>query len=88
MDTTFQHRAAGRHEAVPNSLDHSATAVGIGKTFCWQHLKECYPPFEEFCACGNFATVVKPGPHTGKPFPLCAEHSTLWTEIRLGIAKV
>lgn len=40
-----------------------------------------------FCACGDLATTVKPGPHTGKPFHLCAGCSTLWTEQRLGIAQ-
>jgi hypothetical protein len=34
-----------------------------------------------FCACGDFAVTVKAG------FHLCAEHSSLWTEQRLGISK-
>ncbi len=44
-------------------------------------------PFLGICACGDFATIVKPGPETGKPFHLCAEHSSLWTKQRLGIQE-
>jgi hypothetical protein len=49
-------------------------------------LKEQFPLLG-FCACGDFATTIKLGPETGKPFHLCAEHSSLWTEQRLGIAR-
>jgi hypothetical protein len=44
-------------------------------------------PLLGFCACGDFAVIVKSGPHTGKPFSLCLEHSRLWTEQRLGITE-
>lgn len=40
-----------------------------------------------FCACGDLATTVKPGPYTGRPFHLCGQCSTVWTEHRLGIAQ-
>jgi hypothetical protein len=42
-------------------------------------------PVLDFCACGDLAVTIKAGPYTGKPFQLCAEHSSLWTEQRLGI---
>jgi hypothetical protein len=44
-------------------------------------------PVLGFCACGDFAVTVKAGPYTGNPFHLCAAHSSLWTEQRLGISK-
>lgn len=52
----------------------------------FEYMREQFPLLD-FCACGNFAIIIKPGPYTGKPFHLCVECSTLWTEQRLGIKE-
>lgn len=52
-----------------------------------QQIKQQFETELGLCSCGDFAVVVKAGPYTGKPFELCAEHSALWTEQRLGIKE-
>jgi hypothetical protein len=55
----------------------------------FEQIKEYFSvaaPYEGFCACGDLAVSIKLGPYSGNPVHLCAEHSTLWTKQRIGLA--